>query len=101
MTAAPQPPSEEVARRLCYIMHCAWIEARNAADDRSRIFDLADTMEYVALLLRNYTEPYISIAREELAKYRAKYAGHYDYRDMFDNGVPEDGSWLWLSRNTL
>jgi hypothetical protein len=56
-------------------------------------------MEYAALLLRNYTEPHISIAREGLANYRAKHSGHYDYRDMFDNGVPDDSSWLWLSRN--
>ena len=99
MTAAARPPSEEVARRLCYLMHYAWIEARNHSNDPGRVFDLADAMEYVALLLRNYCAPWASTARQVLKDYRAKHPGSYDYLHMLDNGVPDDAHWLWLSEN--
>lgn len=99
MTAGALPPSEEVARRLCYIMHHVWIEARNAAHDRERIFDLADAMEYVSLLLRNYCEPWVSTGRQILADYRAKHPGSSDYLQFLEDGIPDDTSWLWLSRN--
>jgi hypothetical protein len=94
-----RPPSEEVVRRLCYLLHHAWLESRNHADDPRLVFDLADAMEYVTLLLRNYCEPWVSTARQVLADYRAKHPGPFDYLNMLDHGVPADTDWLWLSQN--
>ena len=94
-----RPPSEEVVRRLCYILHRAWLESRNHADDPCLVFDLADAMEYVTLLLRNYCEPWVSTARQVLEDYRAKQPGSFDYLGILDNGVPDDTNWLWLSEN--
>jgi hypothetical protein len=94
-----RPPSEEVVRRLCYIMHQAWLEVRNHPADAQRVFDLADAMEYVSLLLRNHCEPWVSAARQVLKDYRDRYPESRDYLQMLDNGVPADASWLWLSQN--
>jgi len=80
-------------------MHRAWLEARNHSDNAALVLDLADAMEYVSLLLRNYCEPWISTSRQVLADYRAKHPGSFDYLHLLDHGVPDDSDWLWLSEN--
>ena len=94
-----RPPAEDVVRRLCWIMHNAWVDARNCAGNQALVFDLADAMHFVSLLLRNYCEPWIGISRQLLADYPAKHPGSFDYLHVLDHGVPDDSDWLWLSAN--
>jgi hypothetical protein len=62
-------PSDEMIRRLSYILYQAWVEARSCPGDPQRIFDLADAMHNAPALFVNYDEGWLRALREDLCRY--------------------------------
>jgi hypothetical protein len=89
------PPTEEMRRRIIFILHNAWVEARARSGLPDRIFELADVMENVPALLHNSTPDWVETTRQELTRYCLKYP---DSRllNLWETGVPAENEWLWL-----
>jgi hypothetical protein len=89
------PPPEEIRRRIIYILHWAWVEARARSPDSEFVFDLSDVMHNVPSLLHNYTPQHAEVTREELAKFCRKYS-RPRLLELWENGVPAEDQWLWI-----
>ncbi len=74
-------------KKLHYILHRAWVDARNCAlaGDHPRIFDLADTFEILPTLMEQWQEGHFDLVRSILLRYQSKYPGlSFDYVSILD-----------------
>jgi hypothetical protein len=71
----PCPP--ELARRLLYIIHLGFVEARLLAlgERHQQLFDLADALENFSSYIDTWEENYIDMIRFNLKIYQEKYPG--------------------------
>ena len=85
------PP--ELARRLLYIIHRGFVEARLLALGacHQQLFDLADALENFSSYVDNWDDEYLELIRFNLRTYQDKYPGlTFDYQANLDRDeVPE------------
>ena len=76
-----QSPTD-LTRRLLYILHRGWTQARNLAlaGDQQQLADLADTLEILPGLIDRWQDDDLALVRSILQAYQEKYPGQgYDY----------------------
>lgn len=77
----------EVQARLLYVLHRAFVEARNLAlqGDRQELYDLADTFEVVPALMACWDETTLGRIRSILAGYQSAHPrSGYEYVSLLD-----------------
>jgi hypothetical protein len=88
----PCPP--ELGRRLLYIVHRGFVEARLLALGQryQQLFDLTDALENFTSYVDHWEDDHLQLIRLNLKTYQEKYAGvlTYDYLATLDvDEVPE------------
>lgn len=87
----PCPP--ELARRLLYIIHLGFVEARLLAlgQRHQQLFDLADALENFSSYIDTWEDAHLDMIRFNLKTYQEKYSeASFDYLAKLDRDmVPE------------
>jgi hypothetical protein len=76
-----------IQKKLHLILHRAFVEARDLANNQrcQQLYDLADTLEVIPVLLDRWEEGHLSYVRGILASYRTKYGpSAFDYVAILD-----------------
>lgn len=82
---------EEIRRRLAYILHLGFVEARNLAltSGQEQIADLADALEILPRFMETCDDEGLKLIRSVLADYQNRYHTSYNLPARFESGVPE------------
>jgi hypothetical protein len=84
---------EELARKLLYLMHLAFVEARALAQctNNRQLEDLADTFEILPRFVEKCDQAGMESIRSALKKYQESYPhSPYNFLSRFENGhVPD------------
>jgi hypothetical protein len=78
---------QELERRLLFVLHRGFVEARLLATvhKHRQIFDLADALEPIAGYMDRWEEQHLPVIRFNLANYRKKYPNpSFDYLGYLD-----------------
>lgn len=85
--------SVDIHRRLLYIIHRGFVEARLLAlgERHQQLFDLADALENLPCYLDDWNDEHMELIRFNLKTYQDKYPGiSFDYLANLETGeVPE------------
>lgn len=75
--------ANQIQRRLLFILHRAWVEARLLAQsgESQQLYDLADAMEPIPRWLAAWKDENLSEAEANLESYRRKYPHSFAYSD--------------------
>jgi hypothetical protein len=85
-----EPPSE-MKLRLLFILHRGFVEARllSAAGKASQVFDLADALELIPGMLKDWKVGDLDRIRDLLRVYQDKYPiGGFDFTARLDDANP-------------
>jgi len=82
--------SNNLQRRLLFILHRALVEARLLAQagKMEQTFDLADALEPLPGWLASWKDEYLEVLRSNLKTYAAKYPDAFGYIDFIDKYDP-------------
>jgi hypothetical protein len=77
---------ECLRKRLCFILHRGFTEARNLAlgGNHEQIFELADAMEILPRYIDECSDADSEMIRFVLRNYKDKYPHSYDYLEYFE-----------------
>lgn len=81
---------EEIRKRLAYILHLGFVEARNLAlaASQQQIADLADALELLPRFMESCSEDDLDMIRFVLKDYQTKYSAVYDLPARFECEAP-------------
>jgi hypothetical protein len=81
---------EQIRRRLAYILHLGFVEARNLAlaSGNQQIADLADALETLPRFLESCQADDMELIRFVLRDYHSKYHTAYDLPARFEHEAP-------------
>ena len=86
-------PSDDLTRRLLYILHRGFVQVRNLAlaEGNTQIAELADAMEIIPTLMDRWDEEHLELIRFALKTYEDKYpGGTYNHvADLTTHEVPQ------------
>lgn len=80
------PLPDILFRKLCYIFHRGFVEARLLALNKldQQAHDLADAFEFLPGFLPDWREANLDLIRSTLQTYQKKYASSFDYVGVLD-----------------
>lgn len=84
---------QDIRKRLIYILHLGFVEARNLAlgQRHEQIHDLADALELLPRFVDNCNEEDLELIRFVLKTYQEKYPDSpFDYLARFERYDPPD-----------
>lgn len=85
-------PPEELKRRLLFVLHRGWVEARLLAQAKKydQLFDLADALEPLPAYMSRWEDAHYQAVLFNLTKYQRKYPSqrfeYLDFLERFDPG---------------
>jgi len=84
-------PDSDLLRRLLFILHRGWIEARLLAGNQNsqQLFDLADTLEIIPAALSRWKDNDLKVIRAALETYKTRYPDTtFNYIDYLETLQP-------------
>ena len=84
-------PPDNIKLRLLFILHRGFVEARllAAANKSKQVFDLADALELIPGMLKNWHDGDLEQVRFLLKTYQERYpVGGFDFLARLDNQEP-------------
>jgi hypothetical protein len=84
-------PPDDIKIRLLFILHRGFVEARllAGANRANQVFDLADALELIPGMLRDWHEGDLEKVRSLLKTYQSKYpVGGFDFLSRLDKQDP-------------
>ena len=84
-------PPDQIKRRLLFILHQAFVEARllALAKKHEQLHDLADAMELIPGMMKDWNESRLGEIRELLKTYQTKHREwRFDYLSRLDDQEP-------------
>jgi len=88
-------PNTEIKKRLLFILHLGWVEARELArlKKAEQLYDLADALHPIPGYMSRWRPEYIEAIRFNLKTYCEKYpnaAKRFQYMEFLDKWQPPD-----------
>jgi len=84
-------PSNTIKAKLLFILHRGLVEVRllTAANKTQQIFDLADALEPIPAMMKDWHENDLSKVRSLLVQYQSKYVGcGFDFVSRLETDPP-------------
>ena len=86
-----QEPPLNIKRRLLFVLHRGWVEARLLAQSQrfQQLFDLADALEPLPAYMTRWEDHHLDSVRFNLKTYQEKYlGGSFEYLEFLERTDP-------------